>query len=137
MKMQYPRTKMLNILFTRELASKLPANSPLVVNCVTPCLCKTGLRREFPWPLSWIYVIVDATISWSAERGSRQLIFGALGYEEREDDLKGAYISSSKIVEPSDFIISDEGKAVQKRVWVSIRISSQSLSLTDGITSIY
>ena len=120
--MQYPKTKALNILFIRELASRLPANSPLIPNCVTPSLSKTGLRREFPWPLSWIYVVVDAVISWSAERGSRQLIFAALGYEKREDELKGVYISSSKITEPSDFIISDEGMAAQKQAWVSFFI---------------
>lgn len=117
--MQYPKTKMLNILFARELASRLPANSPLIVNCLTPGLCRTGLRHEFPWPLSWIYVVVDSMIAWSAERGSRQLVFAALGREKREDELKGAYISSSEITEPSDFIISDEGKAAQKKAWVS------------------
>ena len=108
----------MNIFFTRELASRLPANSPLIVNCLTPSLCRTGLRREFPWPLSWIYVIVDRVIAWPVERGSRQLIFGALGYEKREDELKGAYISSSTITEPSDFVISDEGKVVQGQAWV-------------------
>jgi len=108
---------MLNILFTRELASRLSANNPLIVNCLTPSLCKTELRRDFSWPLSWIYVIVDALIAWPAERGSRQLIFAALGYEEREDELNGVYISSSTITEPSDFVISDEGKVVQKQVW--------------------
>lgn len=134
--MQYPKTKMLNIFFIRELASRLPADCPLVVNCVTPSLCKTGLRREFPWPLSWIYVVVDAAISWSAERGSRQLIFGALGHEKRESDLKGVYISSSKITEPSDFIISDEGKAAQKQVWVSVFIHHSHCLLTNGITPV-
>ena len=120
MRKQYPKTKMLNIFFTRELASRLPVDSPLVVNCLTPGLCSTELRREFPWLLSWIYVIVDAGIAWSAERGSRQLVFAALGYEKREDDLKGVYVSSSEITEPSDFVISNEGKAVQKQAWVGI-----------------
>ena len=47
--MQYSKTKALNILFVRELASRLPTDSPLVVNCLTPGLCKTGMRRKFPW----------------------------------------------------------------------------------------
>ena len=118
--MQYPKTKMLDILFVRELTSRLPADSSLIVNCLTPGLCRTTLRQEFPWPLSWIYVVVDSIIAWSAERGSRQLVFAALGREKREDELKGAYISSSEVTEPSDFIISDEGRAGQKQVWVSI-----------------
>ena len=116
---QYPNTKMLNILFTRELASRLPASSPLVVNCVSPGVCKSELDRNYSWPFSWIGRIINTAIGWSAERGSRQLISAALGYEKREDEIKGAYMSSLGITEPSDFVISDEGRAVQKQAWVS------------------
>lgn len=129
MRRQYPKTKTLNIFFTRELASRLSANSPLIVNCLTPGLCKTELRREFPWPLSWIYVVVDSIVAWPADRGSRQLVFAALGYEKREDELKGVYVSSSKITEPSDFVISDEGKVVQRQAWASNFSRSPLLSL--------
>lgn len=58
--------------------------------------------------------------AWSVERGSRQLVFAALGHGKREDELKGVYISRSEITEPSDFIISDEGETAQKQAWVSI-----------------
>jgi hypothetical protein len=88
MQMQYPKTKTSDILFVRELASRLPSNSPLIVNCLTPGLCRSGLRRSFPWPLSWIYVVIDSIIAWSTERGSRQFIFAALGRGKREDELK-------------------------------------------------
>jgi hypothetical protein len=89
MQMQYPKTKTLDILFVRELASRLPSNSPLIVSCLTPGLCRSRLRRSFPWPLSWIYVVViDSIIAWSTERGSRQFIFAALGRGKREDELK-------------------------------------------------
>ena len=101
----------------------------MIVNCLTPGLCKTELRREFPWPLSWIYVVVDSIVAWPADRGSRQLVFAALGYEKREDELKGVYVSSSKITEPSDFVISDEGKVVQRQAWASNFSRSPLLSL--------
>ena len=137
MKLQYSKTKMLNVLFIRELASRLPVDSPLIVNCLTPGLCNTGLRPQFPRAISWICVAIYTFIGWSAERGSRQLIFAALGCEKREDDLRGVYISSSKIAEPSDFIVSDEGKAAQKKAWVSAFLySSRLLPFTDGIAPI-
>lgn len=69
-------------------------------------------------------MVVDNVLAWTTERGSRQLIFAALGYEKREDELKGAYISSSKITEPSDFVLSDEGKVAQKQAWVSVSLTT-------------
>lgn len=63
--------------------------------------------------------MINAMISWSTEHGSRQLISAALGFEKREDEIKGEYISSLGITEPRDFLVSDEGRAAQKRAWVS------------------
>lgn len=60
----------------------------------------------------------DRFLSWSTERGSRQLVFAALGNKENPNELKGSYITSSRVVEPSDYVISDEGDKVQKQLWV-------------------
>ncbi|KAF9651640.1 hypothetical protein BDM02DRAFT_3267016 [Thelephora ganbajun] len=62
-------------------------------------------------------LVFDMFISRSTERGSRQLIFAALGNQDKPDEMKGAYITSSKVVEPSDYVISDEGAKVQKHLW--------------------
>lgn len=34
--------------------------------------------------------------------------------------MKGSYISSSKVVEPSDYVISDEGTKAQKQLWICL-----------------
>ena len=120
MKSCYPASKLLNLFFARELASRLPKDSPLIINAVSPGLCVSALRRNaalFSWMILRCF---DFFISWSAERGSRQLIFAALGNQDRPDEMKGAYISSSKVVEPSDYVISDEGAKVQKELWVCL-----------------
>jgi retinol dehydrogenase 12 len=116
--LRYPVSKLLNLFFARELASRLPGDSPLVVNAVNPGFCVSSLRRNIPSFRYIIYWFMETFISWSAERGSRQLIFAALGNQSKPDEMKGAYISSSQIVEPSDYVISGEGAEVQKQLWV-------------------
>jgi len=114
---RYPVSKLLNLFFARELASRLPQDSPLVINAVNPGFCISGLRRSVPWSRVIFYWFLETLASWSTERGSRQLIFAALGNQDKLDEMKGAYISSSKIEEPSDYVISDEGAKVQKQLW--------------------
>lgn len=118
MESRYPVSKLLNLFFARELASRLPEDSPLVINAVNPGFCISTLRRNAPLSIAIVYWLWDVFIAWSTERGSRQLIFAALGNQDKLDELKGAYITSSKIVEPSDYVISDEGAKVQKQLWV-------------------
>ncbi|KAK0214432.1 hypothetical protein IW262DRAFT_1514631 [Armillaria fumosa] len=36
---------------------------------------------------------------------------------DHEEKLRGKYIQMSEIVEDSDFVISDDGKIVQDKVW--------------------
>lgn len=120
MRLRYPTSKLLNLFFARELMSRLPEDSPLVINAVNPGLCVSGLRRNVPLAGQILFWFWDIFVSWSAERGSRQLVFGALGNKDKPDELKGAYISSSKVVEPSDYVISDEGAKVQKQLWVCL-----------------
>ncbi|KAK0217275.1 hypothetical protein IW262DRAFT_1464314 [Armillaria fumosa] len=51
------------------------------------------------------------------KEGSRQLVFSAVGGENNEEMLRGAYISLLEVVEESDFVISEDGKVVQDKVW--------------------
>ena len=120
MESRYAISKLLNLFFARELASRLPKDSPLVVNAVNPGFCISGLRRNVPMSHAIIFWFWDIFISWSAERGSRQLVFAALGNQENPTELQGSYITSSKVTEPSDYVISDEGATVQKQLWVRL-----------------
>ena len=55
----------------------------------------------------------------TTEQGSRQLVWAAVGGAGREFELRGGYVSKADLQEVSDYVLSDEGAAVQTRVWVS------------------
>ena len=46
----------------------------------------------------------------TTEQGSRQFIWACAGGKDNIDELRGAYISSMQVWEPSDFVIGEEGK---------------------------
>lgn len=62
---------------------------------------------------------MEKALALTAEEGSRQLVYGALA-EDVVGDMRGAYVSAVSVVEPSDFVISEEGGKVQDRLWVSL-----------------
>ncbi|KAJ7474896.1 hypothetical protein FB451DRAFT_277908 [Mycena latifolia] len=114
---RYPLTKLLNVLFVRALAARLPSSPPLIVNAVCPGYCYSELRRDFSGFRAVVHFFMERLLAFSAEQGSRQLVFGAVALPHRPEDLRGAYVSLSKVTEPSDFVLSEEGKRVQNRVW--------------------
>lgn len=67
-------------------------------------------------------IIMETLLAWTFEQGSRQLIYAAIGERDNEDRMKGAFVSKAAVVEPSDFVISGEGKKMQDNVWVSVSI---------------
>ena len=67
-----------------------------------------------------IGVIMETCLAWTSEQGSRQLVYAAIGGRDDEDHMKGAYISHAAVVQPSDFVISEEGKAMRDNLWVSV-----------------
>ena len=54
----------------------------------------------------------------TAEQGSRQLVWAAVGGAGREFELRGAYVSKADIREVSDYVLSDDGVVAQRRIWV-------------------
>ncbi len=58
-------------------------------------------------------------LAFTTEEGSRQLVYAAVGSPDNEEKLRGKYINLSEVVEESDFVISEDGKIVQDKVWVS------------------
>ncbi|TFK54182.1 NAD(P)-binding protein [Heliocybe sulcata] len=110
-------TVVLNVLFVRALTAHLPPTSPLITTTSNPGLCDSELTRDFPgWtPPSIIHEGKKlALVSWTCEEGARQLVFAALA---QVDGIRGAYTSENEIAEPSDFVISKEGKECEDRIW--------------------
>lgn len=62
---------------------------------------------------------MEVTLARTTEEGSRQLIWAAIGHEDKKDELHGAYISFAEVSEPSDFVLSEQGKFAQDKLWVS------------------
>ncbi|KAL1715272.1 hypothetical protein EV715DRAFT_275984 [Schizophyllum commune] len=116
---RYWETKLFNILFTRALNERLRATHPtIIVNAVNPGLCTTNLTRnaDIPWDMR----VRQAVLSVSAEVGSRELVWAALAGSEQAGSLRGQYISRNAVVEPSDFVLSEEGRVAQDRIWREI-----------------
>ncbi|KAJ7025813.1 hypothetical protein C8F04DRAFT_1127180 [Mycena alexandri] len=113
---RYHVTKLLSILFVRALTARLPPDSPLIVTAVNPGFCHSDLTRGLSGIVSVLEKLFALIFSFSTEVGSRQFVFAALALEDSEE-LRGSYISGSKIVEPSDFVMSAEGKKIQDRIW--------------------
>ncbi|PPQ75675.1 hypothetical protein CVT26_001853 [Gymnopilus dilepis] len=105
---RYTVTKLLNILFVRALDERLH-RKPLIVNAVFRRDLK-GIRRFFDR-------LMELSLARTTEEGSRVPVWAAVGAEEKKDQLRGAYISLMKVEEPSDFVVSAEGKAAQEKFW--------------------
>jgi len=112
----YERFLVLNIFFVRELTKRLPANSPVIVTAVNPGYCKSQLTRYLsPGMLG---KVVEVLLARTAEEGSRQLVWAAVGGAGREFELRGGYVNKASLQEVSDYALSDEGAVVQTRLWV-------------------
>ncbi|KAJ7160935.1 hypothetical protein C8R46DRAFT_1106009 [Mycena filopes] len=117
MRTYYNLTKLLNIMFARGLDARLGADAPVVVNTVNPGMCVSELRRDLPAVLAFIFGIAERIMAFTAEEGSRQLVFGALGHPERPADLRGEYINQSRVEEPSDYVVGAVGRKAQDQIW--------------------
>ena len=110
----YERFLVINVFSVRELTKSLPANSPVIVTAVNPGYCKSQLGRHLPS----VYKVLEVLLAPTTEEGSRQLVWAAVGGAGREFDLRGGYVNKANPKEVSDYALSDEGAAVQTRLWV-------------------
>jgi retinol dehydrogenase-12 len=110
--------KVLNLLFVRALADRL-RNLPIIVNAVDPGYAISELRRNVQGFTIYLYFyFMDLLLALPTEKSSRRLVWGALGEQEDEEKMRGAYIGGSRVVEPSDFVLGGEGQQVQEKIWV-------------------
>jgi len=113
---RYMVSKLLDVFFTRELAEKLKASKvsedkEISVNTVNPGLCVSELSRENN---SLGFKILTTTLARTTELGSRTYIMNAVGDIK---DAHGEYFSNCQATPPSDFVLSEKGQKIQKRVW--------------------
>jgi retinol dehydrogenase 12 len=94
----------------------------VIVNCIDPGYCDSGIFRHVSTER---LKELEAMVAHTSEEGARQLIWAAIGGQGREEELRGAYTSESDIVEPSDYVLGEQGKVIQDRIWVSDRLRSR------------
>ena len=90
----------------------------MIVIVANPGYCKSELRRNFPFTRRINHAIREVFLARSTEKGSRQLVWAAVGGAGREFELRGGYVSMANLQEVSDYVLSDEGAVVQTRLWV-------------------
>ena len=117
MEERYSTTKLLDILIVQELAERLDAGSagasPVIVNTANPGLCKSSLFRDVFFIGRVLVAALVFLLGRTGEEGSRALMVAAAGGRE----TRGKYVDSGMVDSPSPFVLSEEGKGVQKRVW--------------------
>ncbi|KAJ6551763.1 short-chain dehydrogenase [Mycena capillaripes] len=114
---RYFVSKVLIILFARELARRIdPKVGPTIVT-VDPGYCSTSLYQQ-PAPTLFGRVILRVNnflLARTPEMGSRTIIHAAVS--GKSGDIHGEYMNTLRVERPSDFVMSAGGAAVQQRLW--------------------
>ena len=108
----------LNVFFARGLSER-HRDKPLIVNTVNPGLCHSELGRHARGLTAWFGWLFLKLLARSTEQGGRQLIWACIGGKDNVEQLRGAYISSMHVQEPSDFVVGEKGKLAQTKLWVN------------------
>ncbi|KAI0093039.1 short-chain dehydrogenase [Irpex rosettiformis] len=121
---RYADTKLLNIFFARAFAHHLSPSfaSSIIPNSVNPGLCITDLSRNVPLLFRIRLKMLHFLLGHTAEQGSRQLVWAALGPDGQEGPhvkplMSGAYVALAQVKQPSDFVTSKAGWELQENIW--------------------
>jgi retinol dehydrogenase-12 len=87
---RYYTTKLLNVLWTRELASKVKKDE-VVINSVNPGFCYSGLHRHENTGIIKLFLWA---FGWTTQQGGYNLVNALVEH----DDSHGAYLSEQRIV---------------------------------------
>ncbi|KAK7458152.1 hypothetical protein VKT23_010060 [Stygiomarasmius scandens] len=135
---RYQDSKLLNVLFVRALTARLPFPSPngdpptITPVAINPGFCLSSLRRGFAGDehreQREAFAKMEREMAFTAEEGSRQIMYGALGgrygngdkQEDVEKKMRGGYVIMSELAEASDFVLSEDGKKLEDRFWDEI-----------------
>ncbi|KAL0571121.1 hypothetical protein V5O48_010840, partial [Marasmius crinis-equi] len=114
---RYPESKILGQTFMRALQTHLPT-----VTCcsVGPGFCESRLDRHVKGERAEEIRNMKANLAYTSEEGGRQLLYAAIGERDKEDQVRGAWLAYSEILECSDFILGEEGQKLQGKVWKEV-----------------
>ncbi|CZR56755.1 related to enoyl-CoA hydratase/isomerase [Phialocephala subalpina] len=106
---RYSVTKLVNLIFVKELASRVDGEK-VVVNLINPGSVDTGLHRDG----NKLIQTFDRVMGRTPDEGGRLLIDAAV---VKGRGTHGLYLSEAKVTNMSAFVGSKEGEKVQKRIW--------------------
>ncbi|KAK8028409.1 NAD(P)-binding protein [Apiospora marii] len=112
---RYNTSKLLNVLWTREISFRTVSQSgecagSVTINAVNPGFCASALHRSHAMPGQ---ALINRVLAWTPVQGGYCLADAVCRHDER----RGAYISEQEIKAPSSFVTSTDGEKAQKRLW--------------------
>lgn len=114
----YGRSKLCNILFTRELARRL-AGTGVSANCFHPGFVDTGFAQAARGPVGAAFRVAKSLIAISPQKGARTLVH--LATSEAVAGVSGGYFSAGRLCTPSR---AARNGADGERLWrVSARLA--------------
>ena len=104
----YSRSKLANVLFTRELSRRLEGTG-VTANCLHPGVVATGIFRNVP---GWLRAILTSRLVLSPEKGADTLLYLATAPEVAE--VTGRYFVRRK---PARTSRASQDAAAARRLW--------------------
>ncbi|KAK6502944.1 hypothetical protein TWF481_007983 [Arthrobotrys musiformis] len=109
---RYNVSKLLLTGFTNEFASKVGSDQ-VIINSMCPGLVATNFDTNSPFILKYFMKGVRSLMARTPEEGARALTLAATTGPEGS----GKYYSDGKETPPAAFLLTEEGKAFQKKLW--------------------
>ncbi|KAF6824580.1 short-chain dehydrogenase reductase [Colletotrichum plurivorum] len=132
---RYNVSKMIQLLVFREFAellAKSDGQGRVVTSIVNPGYVATDITREATGFWFKLYLrLLSASLSRTAEVGSRTLVHAAYG----DDETFGQYLEDCTVGRTSSFVTSDEGRRAQKKLWWELRAKLEKIQ--PGVTNIW
>ena len=100
----YGRSKLANVLYTRELARRLDGTG-VSVNCLHPGTVATSIWGGAPWWARPVLALAKRVVMVSPGEGGRRITYLAVGPEV--EGLSGGYYDADRLKEPSELARDD------------------------------
>ncbi|KXG50322.1 Short-chain dehydrogenase/reductase SDR [Penicillium griseofulvum] len=110
---RYNDSKLLCAMFMYSLAARLD-KSKVILNMVCPGLINTNMTDVLPFHMRMVMGVVKALLARPVEIGGRLFVNASVA---AGPESHGGFLGDMEIIEPSPYLLSPAGKAVQRKLW--------------------